>query len=74
MGWIEGQWIPGALCEDAPCCGCCGVRTYEDEDPPYCDACGFDHRGDCPEDDYSDEDDYFADDGEVGYLAGDALT
>jgi hypothetical protein len=25
MGWWGGEWIEGQHCEDAPCCGCCGV-------------------------------------------------
>lgn len=42
-------------CEDAPCCGCCGVNIYgidqsSNEGPPWCDACGQYHRGDCLED------------------------
>lgn len=46
-------------CEDAPCCGCCGTNIYgvkqdSDEGPPYCDACGTCHFGDCP-DDYEEE-------------------
>lgn len=47
-------------CEDAPCCGCCGTSLYGteqgDEGPSYCDACGFNHFGDC-EDWYEDQDD-----------------
>lgn len=38
MGWIEGEWVEGVPCEDAPCCGCCGHGVYGDNDPepdPY---------------------------------------
>jgi hypothetical protein len=27
MGWYGGEWIEGATCEDAPCCGCCGQQA-----------------------------------------------
>lgn len=50
-------------CEDAPCCGCCGTNIYGtyqgpiDEPPEYCDLCGYNHRGDCPEDAWDEDED-----------------
>lgn len=49
-----------AVCEDAPCCGCCGTNiygVYQGEGGPY-DGEDFDA--------YDDRDDYFEDD-EDGY-------
>lgn len=42
-------------CEDAPCCGCCGIDVYgvnqeADAGPEFCDACMSYHRGDCLDD------------------------
>jgi hypothetical protein len=36
-------------CEDFPCC--VHADNFGDEGPPYCDQCGFNHFGDCFEDD-----------------------
>ena len=46
-------------CEDAPCCGCCGVDAYGvnqevDAGPEFCDVCTSYHRGDCLEDSWLD--------------------
>jgi hypothetical protein len=30
MGWIGGEYIEGADCEDAPCCGCCGPEAVDE--------------------------------------------
>jgi hypothetical protein len=42
MGWTEqGQWSETAICEDAPCCGCCGPQgdgEYEAEYDDYYDG------------------------------------
>lgn len=32
MGWWGGEWIENAMCEDAPCCGCCGPGS---DDPAW---------------------------------------
>jgi hypothetical protein len=32
MGWFAGEWVNGP-CEDAPCCGCCGVAGSDDWQP-----------------------------------------
>jgi Fe-S-cluster-containing hydrogenase component 2 len=29
MGWIDGEYVEGVNCEDAPCCGCCGADAVE---------------------------------------------
>ena len=52
-------------CEDAPCCGhndsICGqvlgggpLEDFASSDSYYCDICGWDHSGPCP--DYDEED------------------
>lgn len=48
----------GEICEDAPCCGCCGTNIYGvyqgddvSMDSYYCDVCGFHHVGECEEED-----------------------
>lgn len=70
-------------CEDAPCCGCCGTNIYGvyqgpiDEPPEYCDLCGYNHRGDCPDDDYDEffdlEEDYEMDDEEEETMTKDEM-
>lgn len=40
MGWVEGVFVEGVPCEDAPCCGCCGPHgdgpdRLGGEDEPY---------------------------------------
>jgi hypothetical protein len=50
VGWFGGEWVDGS-CEDAPCCGCCGVETGEGE--------WFDHqREEWDSYDFDDEDEW----------------
>lgn len=65
MGWVEGEWQEGVMCEDAPCCGCCGPHgdgpdRFGGEDEPY-DPDDYLPRD---EDDLEDEDDDYAVQGE----------
>lgn len=55
------------ICEDAPCCGCCGTNLYgtnqsgpDEAEWYYCDGCGFNHSGPCSADDY--DEDYVVED------------
>jgi hypothetical protein len=42
MAWRDGEWTDVGVCEDAPCCGCCGPGSDDPswrggEDPPDVD-------------------------------------
>lgn len=52
MGWWGGEWIEGQRCEDAPCCGCCGVTSGDD----YAHEREWDWYETDDEDDWRDED------------------
>lgn len=64
IGWENN---PNGICEDAPCCGCCGPHgdgVYYDEPPEYDDY--FDGRDDAmaeaaaeAEEEYDDDDGYY---------------
>ena len=41
MGWWGGEWIEGQRCEDAPCCGCCGVDDNDSWQPHERDDDGW---------------------------------
>ena len=58
-----------SICEDAPCCGCCGTDIYgtsqsgpDDPEWYYCDCCGYNHSGPCPYDDPDYDEDYVVED------------
>jgi hypothetical protein len=58
-----------AICEDAPCCGCCGTNLYgvnqsdSQLEIPYCEICGGSHSDfECPENMFGEEDDDGEDD------------
>lgn len=49
MGWWGGEWVEGSMCEDAPCCGCCGPGSDDPAWSPYGqeeDMYGFDEGDD----------------------------
>ncbi len=60
MGWFAGEWVNGP-CEDAPCCGCCGVAGSDDyaHERDEWDWYGTDDEDDWGDEDEDEESDYW---------------